>query len=106
MSVFVAAPSSAPMDLVVMPQNSTSISLSWSPPLSIHQNGIIREYRISIREEESGDVLSFTSSLASRTVTSLHPHYTYHCRVSAYTVGDGPLTNESAAMTFEAGMIT
>ena len=85
------------------PLSSTSISLSWSPPPLDDQNGIIREYRISITEDETGDVMSLTSSSTSVTVTSLHPYYTYRCSVSAYTVDIGPATSESTVRTLEDG---
>ena len=86
------------------PLSSTSISLSWSPPPLDQQNGIIRFYRVSITEDETGVVISRVATSTSITVTSLHPYYTYQCSVSAFTIGDGPATSESTVRTLEDGI--
>lgn len=44
-----SAPSAPPQQVTVLTvgsQNSTSISISWDPPPSDHQNGIIQEYKV------------------------------------------------------------
>lgn len=44
-----AAPSAPPQQVTVLTvgnQNSTSISISWDPPPTDHQNGIIQEYKV------------------------------------------------------------
>ena len=72
--------------------SSTSITLSWQPPLSDLQNGIIRSYHISVEELETGNILTFVTSNVERllVVNLLHPFYTYNCSIAAYTIGLGP----------------
>ena len=85
--------------------DSTSIFLSWFPPPPIHQNGIVREYRITITEVDTGTILEVVSTITSATVLSLHPYYSYNCVVSAYTVGAGPYTEVVSVRTLEEGML-
>ncbi|XP_037543577.1 roundabout homolog 2-like [Nematolebias whitei] len=39
-------PSAPPREVTVKPSNSSSISVSWDPPPSEMQNGVIQEYRV------------------------------------------------------------
>jgi receptor-type tyrosine-protein phosphatase Q len=87
-----AAPSSPPQNLTGTSMSSDIITLSWSPPPASDTNGVIREYRVNIREVETGTVFSLTTTATTITLQSLHPYYTYLCTVSAYTVGVGPYT--------------
>ena len=98
-------PTSPPQNLGVSALNSTSISLSWMPPPLIDQNGIIREYRITITEVETGSVLGFTSTTTALIVPSLHPYYNYQCKVNAYTIDHGPYTEDFTVRTLEDGML-
>lgn len=41
------APSSSPLSVSVATINSTSVNVSWSPPLAINQNGLILMYDVS-----------------------------------------------------------
>ena len=47
------APSLPPTDVRFIAANSTSVQLSWQPPLLIGQNGIIQQYHIRVIEEET-----------------------------------------------------
>ena len=100
------APASPPENLTVTALSSTSLSLSWLPPPSIDQNGIIQEYRVTITEFETGNVRELTSTATTLVVPSLHPYYNYECVVSAYTVGQGPFTENVTVQTFEDGTLT
>ena len=64
---------------------------------------MIRNYQVNITEEESGKTFTFFSSTDSIVVPSLHPYYTYHCRVSALTVDYGPFTDGLTVTTMEDG---
>lgn len=46
-----------PQDVKATPLNSTSIHVSWKPPLEKDRNGIIRGYHIHVQEmrDEVGD---------------------------------------------------
>ena len=67
-----------------------SLSLTWSAPPAIEQNGIIRQYIVVIIQSEIGFNLQVTSDTTEVTVDDLQPSYEYNCRVAAETVGVGP----------------
>lgn len=70
-----------------------TLQLTWQPPVTGLQNGLIREYHLTITEVETGMITNYTAlGTQSYTVTSLHPFYTYLCTVAAYTIGLGPYT--------------
>jgi len=102
MSYFILAPSNPPENLVSTALSPSSFSLAWSPPPL--PNGIIREYRVRITEVETGREFNFSTAATSIHVPLLHPHYTYECAISAYTVASGPYT-EIVVMTHEDGML-
>ena len=83
--------------------SSTSIILTWLPPPETSWNGIIREYKINITEVDTGTELVLYSTTSSLTVSSLHPFYTYMCRVSTSTVEYGPYSESFLITTFEDG---
>ena len=103
--VFFSAPSAPPEELVVPTVSSTSFVLSWSPPPTSQQNGIIREYTVNITELQTGISIILNSTSTSVSVLSLHPYYTYECVVSAYTVGSGPYSEVFTITTSEDGML-
>ena len=86
--------------------SATAISLNWDPPLVEDQNGVIREYLINVTENETGN--SFQLSVIDTTVTlsSLHPAYTYECRVSAVTTDAGPFSPAVTITTIETGKLS
>ena len=84
---------------------STSFVLSWSPPPTSQQNGIIREYTVNITEIQTGLSIILNSTSTSVSVLSLHPYYTYECTVSAYTVGGGPYSEVFTITTQEDGTL-
>ncbi len=67
--------------------------LSWLPPESSKQNGIIQNYIVSISESIS-DILISTQIIAdtNATIADLHPYYSYEIQVSAVTIASGPIT--------------
>ena len=84
-------PTAAPQRVSGSAINSTSISLSWSPPPLPDQNGLIQNYSISVYEVATGTLTPYTTTNSPITISSLHPYYTYRCSVAAYTsVGEGP----------------
>lgn len=99
------APSSAPENLKAVAIMSTSISLTWTPPPEGTHNGMIRHYTVNITEDDSERELVFYSPTTSLMVSSLHPYYTYHCRVSAITVEYGPYTDILTVTTREDGWL-
>ena len=85
-------PSGPPQELTGVPLGATSIQITWQPPLPEEQNGIIREYRITVTGVENGQILDYRKDGSDSVliVSSLHPYYNYQCSVSAVTLGDGP----------------
>jgi len=56
-----------PQDVKATPLNSTSVHVSWKPPLEKDRNGIIRGYHIHVQEMR--DEVSFENSkFCERTV--------------------------------------
>ena len=98
-----AVPSSSPEHLSGVPVSSTSIRLTWDPPLLEHHNGEIDGYLVNITEVATGIFTQHFSNQTQITIDNLHPFYTYHCYVTAVTVGEGPYTDLVIVITDEAG---
>ena len=98
-----AAPESSPEDVVLSAVSSTSIIVSWSPPPTQFQNGVITEYRINITELDTGSDFLYTTATTTILIQLLHPFYTYECTVSAYTVDEGPYSEIITITTPEDG---
>ncbi|XP_076875875.1 roundabout homolog 2-like isoform X2 [Brachyhypopomus gauderio] len=84
------APSAPPQQVMVQSvgdQNSTSISISWDPPPTDHQNGIIQEYKIWCLGNESRFHVNKTVDAAIRSVvvSGLRAGLQYRVEVAAGT---------------------
>ncbi|XP_069492534.1 roundabout homolog 2 isoform X3 [Ambystoma mexicanum] len=84
------APSAPPQSVTVLTvgsHNSTSISISWDPPPSEHQNGIIQEYKIWCLGNETRFHINKTVDAAIRSVVigGLFPGVQYQVEVAAST---------------------
>ncbi|XP_066455233.1 roundabout homolog 2 isoform X11 [Eleutherodactylus coqui] len=84
------APSAPPQSVTVLTvgsNNSTSISVSWDPPPSDHQNGIIQDYRIWCLGNETRFHINKTVDAAIRSVVigGLFPGIQYRVEVAAST---------------------
>lgn len=79
--------------------------MDWDQPPEEKLNGILRQYKINITEDITGKRLQFITGPypTEITVGPLHPDYTYHCTVVAYTVGEGPHTSILPIRTKEDG---
>ena len=113
------APSSAPQNVLVNVSSSRSIQLSWDPPVTGEQNGILLQYHVIVMETEiqylgNGMVLSQPGVNRNRTynvsegrtqlIDMLHPSYNYTVRIAAATVvGIGPFSDPITVMTLEDG---
>ena len=97
------APSAAPQNIGGDASGSTSLYLYWSPPPLQHRNGLIRRYHIYVREVDTGTEIQRTSTglQTSTTIYQLHPYYTYECRVAAYTISEGTLSQPVTITTDE-----
>ncbi|XP_041437538.1 roundabout homolog 2 isoform X3 [Xenopus laevis] len=84
------APSAPPQSVTVMTvgnNNSTSISISWDPPPTDHQNGLIQDYRIWCLGNETRFHINKTVDAAIRSVVigGLFPGIQYRIEVAAST---------------------
>uniref|UniRef100_A0A8D3DQM3 Roundabout, axon guidance receptor, homolog 2 (Drosophila) n=1 Tax=Scophthalmus maximus TaxID=52904 RepID=A0A8D3DQM3_SCOMX len=84
------APSAPPQQVTVLTvgnQNSTSISISWDPPPSDHQNGLIQEYKIWCLGNETRFHVNKTVDAAIRSVVvgGLQVGVVYRVEVAAST---------------------
>ena len=106
MKCIIAAPIAAPNDLEAHRLNSTSIFLSWRPPLIQYRNGIIRGYYVEFTLDNSTEVWAqYTTQDQHLLVDNLEPKIMYAYRVAAYTVGRGPFSETlMIVLNSESGM--
>ena len=67
------------------------------------QNGIIRQYDITLTELETGSLFSYVTASTNFTITLLHPDYNYQIEISAVTIGNGPRSVPSTLQMPEDG---
>ena len=86
------APSAAVQGLSGVNTSSTSLHISWEPPPSDDQNGVIRSYNISYGPG-AGDVSTYTHTTAQNTsieLSGLEKFTEYSVTVRAFTIAVGP----------------
>ena len=100
-------PSGAPENIISTSLSSTSVQLSWNPPLDDQQNGIITEYYVNVTELETGMTSQLIVSGGNQLlIDTLHPYYVYNFFISAATnVGQGPYSPMFSIQTLQDGMI-
>ena len=101
-----SVPSAPPHNLSVIAVNSTTLTLSWDPPPSDQINGHIRHYIVIVTERETALEFQEQPTNTQVTIQSLHPYYTYTCRVAAVTTGPGPYTGNLTIQLPEDGKTT
>lgn len=98
------APSAPPLNLTAMVINSSSVQLSWLPPMENQRNGDIRHYNIRVIELHTGRKFPLSSTNTTFIYAQLHPAYAYQFSVAAVTVDVGPYTDSILTTTPEDGM--
>ena len=95
--------------------NATAIQISWYPPPSISQNGIITSYRITIQGfpfDTDVNVLNVSVTTPiyplltgdSYLITHLHPYNEYTISVTAVnSVGESASSNNTKLTTLQSG---
>ena len=81
--------------------NSTALVLRWQPPPPEQRNGVITRYVINITglSEARQEPYVIYTTKTNAVVGSLHPSYTYTCKVAAETnVGPGPFSTTVAQL--------
>ena len=85
---------SMPLNLTVAINNSTSVTLTWNTPAI--PNGVIRNYTITLLDDNMNSIQTQTVSNLMTVITQLTPNTSYMVNVSAVTVRSGDATS----MTF------
>ena len=98
-------PSGPPRNLATVNVTSHSISLTWDPPTSTNQNGIIRTYIVSMTVLETEENIQLMSNTTQINLEMLHPYYTYSFGISAVTIGAGPPSSVYNVTTDEQGSL-
>lgn len=82
-----------------------SIFISWNPPATEDQNGVITGYTVNVTSLRSEETQQFFLMAAQNlSVDSLTPHTTYSCKVAAHTaIGAGPFSQEILVQTLQTG---
>ena len=83
-----------PLNLTVTINNSTAVTLTWNTPAM--PNGVIRNYTITLLDDNMNSVQTQTVSNLMTVITQLTPNTSYVVNVSAVTVRSG----DAASMTF------
>ena len=83
-----------PLNLTVTINNSTSVTLTWNTPAI--PNGVIRNYTITLLDDNMNTVQNQTVSNLMTVITQLTPNTSYVVNVSAVTVSSG----DAISMTF------
>ena len=71
-------------------QNSRLASVSWNPPFLHEQNGIIRQYLVTVTSSFSTNTHTVSSSQNSLILQNLRPYTSHTCSVQAVTIENGP----------------
>ena len=96
-------PVGSPQNLSAVPLDSSTLLISWRPPLAALQNGVIRSYKLSIVEAETAtETLVTLDDVLSHTVQDLHPFYNYEVEIAGVTIGDGPFSDPVRAQLPES----
>ena len=86
-----SVPSAPPSSLQLHSNTAHSVTVSWKPPPSSKQNGIIIGYLFLYKCQEYITTTQFQTFNLTVTLSNLHPYTTYYIIVSALTsAGEGP----------------
>jgi hypothetical protein len=101
-----AEPSGPPTITAVKDASSTALNVSWLPPASSEQNGIIVSYRIRWNKTEFGfweKTVTVPASQMQISLTGLDEYVEYDVQVQAFTyVGPGPFSGRVRRRTLAA----
>lgn len=105
---YFTVPSSPPVNVSAVVQNSTSVAVTWEDIPLIEQNGEIITYEVRIEPLNTFNgaisVDRINTSNTSVTLTNLEEFVNYSISVRGYTiVGPGNYSDPLTVMTLEAG---
>ena len=100
------APSAPPDEISVDEIYSDSVYVSWKPPLSVHHNGEIIGYNMTLITTSLATEKAILSVYNSTTIWSLDPYTNYGITVAAITrAGVGPYSAVVTFTTDESGIV-
>ena len=85
-------PTAPPANLTVTAVTSRTATLSWDPPPYEGQNGVIREYMLTVNRSDTSFFIVLNTTMTQLTVEHLLPFRTYLFAVAAQTIELGPFT--------------
>lgn len=77
--------------------------MTWEPPNREQQNGILRHYLVTLNSVIGMVMRNVSSIQHAISISGLHPHTLYDCRVQAETVGVGPASSALQVNTPQDG---
>ena len=82
------------MNLTVVALSSTAVQASWDAPPSDLQNGLIVDYVLVVSGVDTDEAYELYSGadISVRTLSGLHPFYTYTFSIAALTIGVSPFS--------------
>ena len=99
-----AVPTGHPQDFSIEVLSSRSAILSWIPPLTEQQNGVIIRYAVTVLVYESGTDYELLSASTGVRIDTLEPNTMYGFSVAAMTrIGRGPFTSTVNVTTPQEG---
>ena len=104
-ATFYAVPTASPQNIQAMTVDSSTVLITWLPPIPEHWNGIITAYIVNVFLEDNDTVVQqYTTSSLRVTLMGLHPFSTYVVAAAAETVvGRGPFSSGLGIHTPEDG---
>ena len=90
-----------PINLTGVAVSSTAIYLSWSLPAV--QGIAISHYILEVVELETSRSWTFHAVQTHANIISLHPYFTYQCRVAAVGNATYPFTSTITVITHQSG---
>ena len=99
-------PSAPPQNVITIVINSTAISISWSPPPFLDQNGDIIGYQLTVTNQNRTNSSAIVYNVTNITyvATVLEEFEVYNIEIAAQTsVGFGPFSNPVSNQTLEDG---
>ena len=102
--MYFTVPTGPPQNIALTDVTSTSLNISWNPPLFSERNGLIIRYDITFEELPTNNITKYNTSDNSIYITNLHPYYNHSFICSAATIiGSGPLSSKDIFLTSEDG---
>ena len=98
------APTMGPRDVMATQITSRTVQVTWNTIDCIHRNGLITDYEVRIREDDSGDIV-VNDMVDSDTTTSmasgLRPFTRYILQVAGVNVDSTGVFSEISINTLE-----